>query len=71
MWKKTPTAAVQATIVATIPTTNRSAGHYSPPPTIRREFIALELNHQNGNDGLPTYEQVIKINHQMIQQSDK
>lgn len=74
MWKwlekPTPTVqegAIRQTIVATIPTTtNRFQDHntYSPPPTVSREFIVqAPLNHRDDNDGLPTYEQVIKMNH--------
>lgn len=76
MWNK-PTSTVQEgairqTIVATIPTTTNRfhQDHYSSPPTARREFIVLALNHQDDNDGLPTYEQVIKMN-QVILKSDK
>lgn len=60
--------AIRQTIIATIPTTtNRFQDRYSPPPSVRREFIVptqAPLN-QNDNDGLPTYEQVIKMNHQI------
>lgn len=64
-WKKsTPLVregAIRQTIVATIPTnTNRFQNHYSPQPVRREPFE--QVDNERDNDGLPTYEQVIKMN---------
>lgn len=73
-WKKsTPTVregAIRQTIVATIPiTTNGFHNHYSPQSD-RREPLE-QTNNERDNDGLPTYEQVIKMNQPVIQIKDK